>query len=350
MKKINILSILALLVLVLFASCDNTGVYDSIWDAEVVTNEDSNNVPGLNGNYIYYLSEVDGLKSYNVENGEITPLNNDITLRRSRAAVFDTTKSYIVSYDGTEFTVVSLDGQKLYKVSNTEGAFNSKIRKGYGSLFYTTDGTYSVTVNTDADALTANLTFNSVHTLNSNISISINSGVYTVYDSNRQVSDYYVVNGFDEGTQAAYTAASFTKNGEAVAAKDLGTFIAATSDQSYMFFNTGSATDIYHAASGSAYTLFKTLSNYSFGAGATNSAKAIETDTTLILMRGNYYLTTSKEASTSSVNPVRAASLSYDTILSVLESGNAGSYYVVTYNSGIHTMTVNDAEHTITLE
>lgn len=344
MKKIKLLSVLALLILVLVSSCDNSGVYDAIWNSEVVTNEDNNNVPGINGDSIFYISSVDGLKSYSLSTGETADLNSNASLRRSVAAAYDISGNYIISYDNSNLSVVSTDGQNLYTVSDPDAAFISKIRKGYGSLFYCTDGTYTLAVTVNDETQTAVLTPTLVHSLSSNgLQISVNSGVYTVYDASNKVSGYYVCTGFEETVSSEFTAASFTKDGKNVAVNDVGTLIAATPDQCYLFFNNGSATDIYYAASGSGYTLLKTLSNYSFGSGATSSAKAIVSGSTLVLMRGSYYIATS---TTAGENNFEYGSLPYDTILSIEDNGS-GTYYLVTYNSGIHTMTVNDADHDI---
>ena len=335
MKKNTLLLILTILLLALFTSCDDTGVFDSIRNSEPVSNENTNQVIALKDNLIYYVTQIDGLKSYDITTKATTTLSTDNAFKSSKVAVLS--GDYIVSYDNSSFTVYSITNKTIFTATATDTSILSKIRKGNNNLFYMSDGTYTVTV----DETKKELTFTKAGSTENTNFISVYNGVYTygTIDSNDTitVSSYYTSKDGNAYNKAVFDGVS--------SANDLGTFITATEDHKYLFFVKDSKTVIYSSDDQINYTKLKTLSSTYFGAPATTAAKAIATGSTIVLMKGTSYITTSTTKDDNEVK--KTGSLSYDTILGIVSANS--KYYIVTFNSGIHEMSVNDTTYEITI-
>lgn len=350
MKK-YLLPILALLTLFLFASCDNTGVFDSVWNDEQISNENIITVLGRTSaadSKIYYISEVNGLTSYDTSTKERVILNNDISLRRSRGAAFDTTGKYVVSYyyesvvsssdkGKIHFCIVSLDDPTSLTPADTiTGLESTNLREGFGSLLYSLDGVYSVTV-TAGETVTATATqVSGVTDINT---IFTNSGVYAKL-TDSSANNIYYTSPSGEGTASSYSQASFpglTDNDATVS------FITATPDHEYVFFyktvNSNSSIVIYHY-DGNAYTaLSESITGETFTSAA--ESRAVEYGNRLVLIRGSKALlidSTSGAEIASSEN----TSISYEFIKGIVPNTD-GTFTIVTRNKGIHTMTVTES-------
>lgn len=327
MKKINILSILTLLILLLFASCDNTGVFDSIWNDEKVSNENISIVVGRtsdDNDTIYYLSEVNGLSKF--ANNTITVLNTDSEFKASRIAAFDSTGTYIISYNdiSKKYTVASLvDGNILFTTNTVENL--GEISKGSGYLFYCKEGTYTLNVNVENESITANST--PTGAITGNMLVISDSGIYEMENN------VYFTSPVSTGINTSYIQASFGEE------SDPGVFVASTSDHKYLFFYKDNRLNLYAWTNGSSYSKVGEGISTTYFTSDHFVPKAVLTSdsSSIVLIRGNQAILVDP---TTGAQRGNATSLSYDYIKGLF-GNNDGTFTVVTFNNGIHTLTVS---------
>lgn len=329
MKKFNFITILLILTVFLFSSCDNTGVLDSIWNDEKATNENVEIVVGRtdsDSDSIYYLSQANGLTKYTISRGQTEILNSDPEFKASAGAAFDESGNYIISYKNATktFTVANLTGEIVYKTSNAVTDLG-EFKQARGYLVYCENGVYKLTYNAESKAITASRV--GAEVTGSFYSIDQNSGVYEIRNSG--TTEYYT-SPTGTGLISNYSKANFGEE------TDPGSFVTATPNHQYMFFNKASKLNIYYYEDGTYVKKGEGISNVSFY--NSNDPKAILTkDNSIILIRGTYALLVGTDGTQKSVN----SNISYDFIEGVFLNTDSDTYTLITHNKGIHTLTVD---------